>query len=363
MTDATGDALPLVVVGVGRIGLYHARHVQELGRELGLCELVGVVDGYGDTAERVARQLQEGQEKEIRAFGSVADLLGAGLAEGGAVVASRSEDHESDARAMVDAGWRVLLEKPLTDSLESAEELAAYLNNDESRSRALMLAFMRRFDAALIHAREMLAERIGRIFKIVSILEDSHPPPEGYQSPGLLTDMAVHNADEIIWLTGRDPVAVTGTGARLYNQKISSVREEIDDAFVQLWLADDAIGQIQVSRNHVAGYRNETSIYGEEGMIRVGHFQEDPLKVQFEAYGRGVLIERRSFWLRDYGDGVPVFIQRFGPAYKAEVAHFAEQCRDHGPFCVDQNDGLRAMRVVAAGTESLRMAGDARSIA
>ena len=125
-----------------------------------------------------------------------------------------------------------------------------------------MLAFMRRFDAALIHAREMLTERIGRIFKIVSILEDSPPPPEGYQSPGLLTDMAVHNADEIIWLTGRDPVAVTGTGARLYNQKISSVREEIDDAFVQLWLADDAIGQIQVSRNHVAGYRNETCIYG-----------------------------------------------------------------------------------------------------
>ena len=99
---------------------------------------------------------------------------------------------------MVDAGWRVLLEKPLTDSLQSAEEFAAYLNNDKSRSRALMLAFMRRFDAALIHAREMLAERIGRIFKIVSILEDSHPPPEGYQSPGLLTDMAVHNADEII---------------------------------------------------------------------------------------------------------------------------------------------------------------------
>ena len=71
----------------------------------------------------------------------------------------------------------------------------------------------------------------------------------------------------------------------------------------------------------------------------------------------------RSFRLRDYGDGVPFFIQRFGPAYKAEVAHFAEQCRDHGPFCVDQNDRLRAMRVEAAGTESLRMAGDARAIA
>ena len=41
--------------GVGRIGLYHARHVQELGRERGLCELVGVVDGYGDIAQRVAK--------------------------------------------------------------------------------------------------------------------------------------------------------------------------------------------------------------------------------------------------------------------------------------------------------------------
>ena len=33
----------LAVIGVGRIGIFHARHVQELARERGDCALVAVV--------------------------------------------------------------------------------------------------------------------------------------------------------------------------------------------------------------------------------------------------------------------------------------------------------------------------------
>ena len=56
----------------------------------------------------------------------------------------RTEDHERDARVLVDAGCRVLLEKPLTHSLASAEAFVADLNRDSRRKNALMLAFMRR---------------------------------------------------------------------------------------------------------------------------------------------------------------------------------------------------------------------------
>ena len=31
--------------------------------------------------------------------------------------------------------------------------------------------------------------------------------------------------------------------------------------------------------------------------------------------------------MRDYGRPVPEFVDRFGPAYRAELAHFIEQCR------------------------------------
>jgi len=348
------DGFRIAVVGVGRIGAFHARHVQELGKEGGDCELVAVVDSYEDLAEQVARRLQESQEGEIRAFKTVEELVDADVIDG-AFIASRTEDHYRDARTLIDAGYRVLLEKPLTHSLETAREFSAYLDADERRRDALMQAFMRRFDAPLRHAKEKLEQGIiGTPFKIVSVLEDPVPPPDGYNSPGLLADMAVHNIDEVIWLSGKRPETVSGMGSRLYNQKISSVREDFDDAFLQLWFPGDLMAQVQVSRNHVAGYRNETWVYGDEGHIHVGHFQGDPLQAGFEAYGRRKVIEPRSFALRDYGKGVPVFMERFGPAYKAELAYYVDQCRRRESFSVDHDDGLRALEVADAGTRSLR---------
>ncbi|MFH1571204.1 MAG: Gfo/Idh/MocA family oxidoreductase [Gemmatimonadota bacterium] len=354
------DPWRIAAVGVGRIGIFHAQHVQELATERGDCALVAVVDGHGDLAARAAAQLQPGQEAPIRAFRSVEELLAAGISDG-AVIASRTADHDRHTRALVGAGQRVLLEKPLAHTLAEARDLAAWLDADPGRRRAVMQAFQRRFDPALMRAKRLLEEgAIGPVFKVVSILEDPAPPPDGYDSPGLLADMAVHNIDEVLWLTGRRPQAVSGMGARLYNQKTASVAEDFDDAFVQLWLGDDAVAQVQVSRNHVAGYRNETFVYGEDGHLQVGHFEEDPRRVDVEAYGRGArVLEQVSFELRDYGRPVPVFIERFGPAYEAEVAHYVERCRCGEPFEVDHRDGLRALQVVEAGVRSLKTRAEA----
>jgi predicted dehydrogenase len=60
------------------------------------------------------------------------------------------------------------------------------------------------------------------------------------------------------------------------------------------------------------------------------------------------------FPLRDYGGPVPEFIDRFGPAYRAELADFVERCVTDQPFTVDQNDGLRAMEILDAGERSLQ---------
>lgn len=350
--------LRVAVVGVGRIGVFHARHVQEVGAETGQCRLTSVADRYGDTARRVAAQLAAEQSGEVLAFDGAEALAAAGVADA-AVIASRTADHRRDAVALVAAGMRVLLEKPLGDSLAEARDFAAWLDGEAARRQAVMLAFQRRYDAALVRAKELLdGGAVGRLFKLVSVLEDPEPPPPGYQSPGLLADMAVHNADEVLWLSGLSPTAITSVGARLHNQKLPGVvAEDYDDALVQVWLGDDTVAQIQVSRNHVSGYRNETFLYGDGGLIHVGPFDDDPLRVRLEAYGRDYeTIEKRTFALRDYGRPVPVFIQRFGPAYKAEVAAFVEACRAAAPFAVAHPDGLRAMEVVAAGTAALRTA-------
>ena len=140
------------------------------------------------------------------------------------------------------------------------------------------------------------------------------------------------------------------------------MEEDFDDVLVQMWFGEKATAQIQVSRNHVAGYRNETFLYGAEGLIHVGHFDEDPLRARVHAFAATTRSSSSSpSDLRDYGEPVPVFIRRFGNAYKAEVADFVAgaapaSLRGH------PRDGLRAMEVVIAGAAAVRGAGEAASI-
>jgi len=345
--------LRMAVVGVGRIGMYHALHAQELADSRGDCQLVAVVDGFAGAAQRVRDRLQPAQTHEIATFDDIDALVHCGACDV-AVIASRTADHHRDARTLVDAGMRVLLEKPLTHSLESATAFAAYLNGDPVRQRAVMLAFMRRFDPALLHAKLLLEQgAIGKLFKLVSILEDPAGPPIGYDSAGLLVDMAVHNADEVMWLTGgRRPQAVTGAGSRLYNQMNTSVEEDFDDSFLQMWFEDDLVAQVQVSRNHVAGYRNETVLYGETGMIHVGAFRPNAGCVTVQQYGADGLVDDRGFETRDYGRDVPVFITRFGTAYAAQLDDFIDKCLTDQAFSVNHDDGLRALQVVTDGLRS-----------
>jgi myo-inositol 2-dehydrogenase/D-chiro-inositol 1-dehydrogenase len=356
------DPLRIAAIGVGRIGIFHARHVQELALETGKCSLVAVVDPHEDTAQRVAKQLQADQQDTIRAFKSVEALLESELANG-AVIASRTEDHVSDARPLIDAGLRILMEKPLAHSINTASEFCDHLSESPERKDAVMQAFMRRFDAPLIHAKELMDKGlVGRVFKVVSILEDDAPPPVGYNSPGLLRDMSVHNIDETIWLLGNRPVTVSAFGANIHNHKVTTVSEDYDDGFMQLGFTDDVVAQIQVSRNHVAGYRNETHIYGDKGLICVGRFQEDPLQVSVESYTREDGTTKKSFRMKDFETKVPVFLERFGPAYKLQVARYVECCLEDTPFPVTQEDGLNALQVTQAAVQSLERDGSKVSI-
>jgi predicted dehydrogenase len=50
-----------------------------------------------------------GDDAPVQAFRSVDALLEAGAADA-AVVASRTEDHDADARSLIEGGLRVLLE-------------------------------------------------------------------------------------------------------------------------------------------------------------------------------------------------------------------------------------------------------------
>lgn len=344
------EKLKVAVAGLGRMGIIHALHVHELERETGSCSLAALIDIDGDRARKVAESL----DSNVPVFTSLPDFVKADVCNT-TVVVTPTGDHRENATTLLAAGHRVLLEKPLTGTLEGDREFAAELDRDHPN--ALMLAFQRRFDAPLQFARELMQNgTIGRVFKIYSVLEDSNPAPDGYSSGGILSDMSVHNVDEVLWLTGRMPRAALAVGTRIYSHRLTTCLEDFDDALLYLWFEGELVAQVQVSRNHVSGYRVETIVFGEEGQIHIGHFDQKPFEITVEAYGRRGRSEplaRRVFQMRDYGKPLPEFIDRFGPAYKAELATFIDCVRNSEAFPTSHRDGLRAQEVISAGMRSI----------
>jgi myo-inositol 2-dehydrogenase/D-chiro-inositol 1-dehydrogenase len=341
------DRVRLAVVGIGRIGALHALHARELADESGELELVALVDTDVERARAAARELGG----DLQVFASVEELAGAGVTNA-TVISTPTDRHRGHAEALIDAGHRVLLEKPMTQSLAEDREFVAWLG--EKAPHALMLAFQRRFDPALCHAKQLLEQGvIGRPFKLVSILEDSRPLPDAYVSSGLLHDMSVHNVDETLWILGRSPEKSLAVANRLFSHRLTTAEEDFDDGLLYLWFGEELAAQIQVSRNHVAGYRVETWVYGEEGSLHVGRFEQNPAEVAVEVYGAEGPLERRVFAQRGYGRPLPEFAGRFGNAYRAELAEFVARCRTGEPFSVDQHDGFRATEVIDAAVQHL----------
>ncbi len=338
--------MKVAVAGLGRMGTVHALHVHELARDTGQCELAALAD---IDIER-ARRFDAAIGCQVPVFASLEELAKAGVCDA-VVIVTPTDDHREHAARMIAAGHRVLLEKPLTGTLEADREFAAELDRDHPH--ALMLAFQRRFDEPLRYAKQLMESgAIGRVFKIYSALEDSNPAPNGYKSGGILADMSVHNVDEILWLTGRTPSKALTIGARIYSHALTTCVEDFDDALLYLWFDSDLVAQIQVSRNHVSGYRVETVIFGEEGQIHVGRFDQKPFEIVVEAYGRRGSerpLAYQTFSMRNYRRPLPEFVDRFGAAYKAELAAFIDCCRTGAPFPVTHRDGLRAQEVISAG--------------
>ena len=350
IAEMAGPVLKVAVAGLGRMGAVHALHVHELARETGVCELAALADIDTERARRFCGET--GCRAQI--LGSVEELANSGACQA-AVIVTPTESHREHAAMMIGTGCRVLLEKPLTGALAADREFAEEL--DRHHPDALMLAFQRRFDEPLIYARHLAGSGvIGRVFKIYSALEDSNPAPNGYRSGGILADMSVHNVDEVLWLTGRAPYRALAIGSRTYSHALTTCEEDFDDALMYLWFEGDTVAQVQVSRNHVSGYRVETVLFGEEGQIHVGHFEQKFSEVVVEAYGRRGRAEPlayRRFGMRNYGRPLPEFVDRFGDAYKAELKAFIDCCRSGAAFPASHRDGLRAQEVISAAMRGM----------
>src|SRR5205085_9630186 len=105
--------LRLAVAGLGRMGSLHALHAHEYARDTAKCTLVAVADPDAEKARRVA----DACGFDVPVYRSVEELAAARVCDAVFVV-TPTHLHREHATLLIRSGHKVLLEKPLTGTLE-----------------------------------------------------------------------------------------------------------------------------------------------------------------------------------------------------------------------------------------------------
>lgn len=319
----------LGLLGLGRIGEFHAQTLA------GLPE----VDSLVVTDLVPARAAEVAARVGAEAVPSPADVLAAGV--DGLVVAAGTGAHPDLLLAGTRAGLPVFCEKPIARTLEESVQV---LEQVQQTGIAVQIGYQRRFDAGFVAAREaVLSGELGWLHTLRSTTLDPAPPPAEYiaGSGGLLRDCAVHDFDAVRWVTGREVVEVYATGSNRGAAFFAEVGD-VDTAAAVLTLDDGTLAVVSNTRYNPRGYDVRLEVHGSKDSVAVGLDERLPLR----SVEPGV-----SF---PTGEPYPVFMERFLPAYRAELVAFTEVVAGRRLSPCTLHDALQAERVAEAGTRSLR---------
>jgi predicted dehydrogenase len=214
-----GERLRAGVVGTGHMGQYHVLVYAELAD----AELVGVADIDADRAKSVASRY------ETEAFGDHRDLIGRVDV---ASVAVPTEQHFHVARDLLEAGISVLVEKPMTPTLEEARELFAV---SQRCGAILHVGHVERFNGAVDELKQIVSSPI--------LVESRRLGPfvPRVQKDTVVMDLMIHDIDIVLNLIDSKPVQLAAQGASVHT-------EVADVATVQIRFASGAVATITASR-------------------------------------------------------------------------------------------------------------------
>jgi myo-inositol 2-dehydrogenase / D-chiro-inositol 1-dehydrogenase len=315
------ESMRIGLAGAGRIGAFHAGTLSRLAD----VDSVVVADVDTERAREVAQRLG------LETAESVADMLDSGV--DALVVAAATSSHPELVKLGAQAGVPVFCEKPIApDAAGTLEVIAA------AHDIPVQVGFQRRFDPGYQAAKALAASgELGWIHTIRSSTLDPAPPPPGYipGSGGIFRDCAVHDFDSIRWLTGREVVTAYAVGA---NRGEEFFREagDVDTAAAMLTLDDDTIALVSCTRYNAAGYDVRLEVLGSADSVATGLGERTPLR----SAEPGTAFPD--------GQAYTGFLDRFRPAYEAELAAFAEVAAGKAEPGCTVADALEALYIAEA---------------
>jgi len=273
------------VIGVGALGRHHAR----VWAQVPGARLVGVFDADAGRAAEVAGR------HGCRAYGEEEALL----ADVDAVsVAVPTIEHHAVARRALERRRDVLLEKPMTVTLEEADDLMAVA---AARGAVLQVGHIERFNPA---TEALLSAGKGARFVEVHRLGSFSPRSLDVD---VVLDLMIHDLDIVLALDGSEPVQIEAVGVPVLTPRVDIANARL--RFASGLIANLTASRVSVEktrkfrvfapRTYVSAdftarearvYRLETDEAGRPRIAstRQGDPDKEPLRQQIEAFSRAV---------------------------------------------------------------------------
>src|SRR5437016_6076292 len=330
----------MIRTGVIGYGYWGPNIVRNL-RSLEGCQLAAVCDQNPAALQR-ARQAYPDLPVTTKPY----DLLTSPEIDAIAVVTPVST-HFDLAKAALENGKHVFVEKPFTSTTQQAEELVELA---ERKNLRIMVDHTFLFTGAVRKIRQLIDE---------GVLDDLYYYDSTRVNLGLfqhdvsvIWDLAPHDLSIMDFLIHQKPQAVVATGEAHLNGLV-------DVAFMTIYLPSNAIAHIYV--NWLSPVKVRTTLIGGEKKMLVWNDLEADEKLKI--YDKGVqmnnghglyelLVSYRT------GDMWAPRVEQ-AEALKVELTYFIDcVTRDQTPFN-DGHAGLRVVRILEAADQSLKERGKA----
>ena len=315
-----GSQLPLnvAVVGVGAFGRNHARVYQKL-QQAGSVRLVGVVDPDTARADAVAAEFG------CKAFGSIQQMLTTHSEVQAASVAVPTIKHLPVARALMEAGVDVLIEKPLASTIAEAGEIGSL---SDKHNRVVQVGHLERFNPAVRATQPLITKPM--FFEVHRLSEFS---PRALDVDVVL-DLMIHDLDIVLAFVNSRVREIRAVGLPILSGKvdIANVRLEFESGCVANFTAS------RVSTERVRKLR----FFQPRQYISIDYGRQDVLVFSVGAAGANAQ------------PSVNPQIQMTKPPITAEepllaeIKAFLQAVRDRSRPVVSLEDGRRALELALA---------------
>lgn len=303
------------VIGVGYLGRFHAQKY----RDIDAVELVGVADTDSDRAAEVA------SECGCRSFADARELLESVDAVSIAVPTSQ---HHLVAVEALNHGVDVLLEKPMTVTLEEADHL---IELAERNKLILQVGHLERFNPAVLAMKPFLTTPVFIESSRISTFKRRGVDVD------VVLDLMIHDIDIILTIIDSPLKTIHTVGAPV-------VTDTTDIANARLIFENGATANITVSRVSLTNVRN-MRIFQPGFYINVDFANKKIMTIELtdEQLASGMVRSERV--VQSYAEE---------DALLNEITHFATHVRNRTRPAVTGVEGRRALEVVMQVMEQIK---------